>query len=222
MKFVYPDIDIVIDTDVDYVNSIVIENPNIMYAMLQDINEQIMGNSGISVVSDNNKILEISKSVEIITQFIPFEINKKSLVNKFMTKIATHAKSAEYYEKTMEVLSEIESYLIDLLWELDGNFEYDSIAIDSIIKAIGIKFREDYDKLSEKIIDYIELVTEYERKKLFFLVNLRSYVDDKEIEFLIETALGHNFNIILFDNCEHRKINNEKRYTIDNDRCIIS
>lgn len=222
MKFVYPDVDIVIDTDVDYVNSIVIENPNIMFAMLQDINEQIMGNSGISVVSDNNKILEVSKSVEVITQFIPFEINKKSLINKFVTKIATYAKSAEYYEKTMEVMSEIESYLIDLLWELDGNFEYDSIAIDSIIKAIGIKFREDYNTLSEKIIDYIELVTEYERKKLFFLVNLRSYVDDKEIEFLIETALGHNFNIILIDNCEHRKINNEKRYTIDNDRCIIS
>lgn len=222
MKFVYPDVDIVIDTDVDYVNSIVIENPNIMFAMLQDINEQIMGNSGISVVSDNNKILEVSKSVEVITQFIPFEINKKSLINKFVTKITTYAKSAEYYEKTMEVMSEIESYLIDLLWELDGNFEYDSIAIDSIIKAIGIKFREDYNTLSEKIIDYIELVTEYERKKLFFLVNLRSYVDDKEIEFLIETALGHNFNIILIDNCEHRKINNEKRYTIDNDRCIIS
>ena len=221
MKFVYPDIDIVIDTDEDYVNSIIIENPNIMSAMIQDINEQIIGNNGISVVSDNNKIMEISKSVEIITQFIPFEINKKSLMNKLVTKLATYAKSAEYYEKTMGVLSEIESYLIDLLWELDGSFEYDGIAIEPIIKAIGIKFREDYDKLSEKIIDYIELVTEYERKKLFFLVNLRSYVDDDEIEFLIETALGHKFNIILIDNCEHRKINNEKRYTIDNDRCII-
>lgn len=85
----YPDIDIVIDTDEDYVNSIIIENPNIMSAMIQDINEQIIGNNGISVVSDNNKIMEISKSVEIITQFIPFEINKKSLMNKLVTKLAT-------------------------------------------------------------------------------------------------------------------------------------
>lgn len=71
----------------------------------------------------------------------------------------------------------------------------------------------------ERLIDYMELVREFERDKLFVYVNLRSFFSHEEIERFLRTALDHGYRILLIDAQSHEKLQLENRVTVDNDLC---
>lgn len=82
-------------------------------------------------------------------------------------------------------------------------------------------FRDDYDRLGEKILDYIELVTEYDRKKLFIMLNLRSYIDDSEMEYFMKEVLQRKYHVLMIESSEHKKLLYEKRTVVDAFLCEI-
>lgn len=68
----------------------------------------------------------------------------------------------------------------------------------------------------------MELVREYERDKLFITVNLRSYIDDSEMEKFMKTILQHQIHLIMVENREYERLPDEDRYIIDSGLCEIS
>ncbi|MGN0504388.1 MAG: type II-A CRISPR-associated protein Csn2 [Ruminococcus sp.] len=222
MKFVYPEIDCVFDTDCGTINTLVIENQKLMYSLIDDIQKQLLGFDGRSVLSENDKILSLDKELELIDRFIPFDINSKALVSKIAADLEKKAISDEWYSRTCESISIIQSLLSSLAFDYSCNIEFSKIGIGSVIKASGIEICDEYNSLGEKIIDYLELVQEFVGKKLFVTVNLRSYISDKEAELFMQTALLHEFNVFMIENCEHKRLSYEKRLIIDADLCLIS
>ena len=182
--------------------------------------EQAEGKSGKTIVSRDGKELTFAKCVEVISQFVPFELSRRSLVNKV---IATIEKKAiqESYTSTMEIMTAIESFLMELIFDFPGDIVFQKIEIGAIIKSIGIRFCEDYDSLGEKIIDYMELVTEYDQSKLFILINLRNFITDREAQLFIDTVLQHQYHVLMIEGNAHSSLSKEKRYLIDLDCCEI-
>lgn len=221
MKIICSGISKIFDTDSDYINSIIIENPNLLRELCEDVYNQIQGVDGKTVVSIDDKPVDISKNVEILTQFVPFELNKKSLLNKLVAKIDNLAKDPEYYEYTISELANLENYLWKLTENVGGNVVFPKLTINSIVKAVGIEFDDDYKSLGEKIIDYMDLVREYDKDKLFMIVNLRSFISDEECSKMYDTMLRKRFHIIMIDNCEKTLCFNEKRVIVDSDCCEI-
>ena len=221
MKLVYPGINCVFDTDCDRVNCIVIENQSLFCSLLEDVDAQLNGFDGRLVISEGNKPLNVSKYFEVITQFIPFEMSRKSLVNKITAELEKKAVSSDFYAETAEIISRLENHLINLAFDFSCDINYNKLEIGSIIKASGIEINSNYDNLGEKIIDYMELVTEFDRRKLFFTVNLRSYLSDADTEEFMKTVVGHGFNVIMLESSEHPRLDSETRYIIDSDLCEI-
>lgn len=221
MKLVLPEIDHVFEDDQGYVNEILIENQGLFYRILFDIYEQSQGLDGKSVLSENDKQLPISKYLEVLDRFIPFELSKKSLISKLSAELEKKAIEPENYQTTMEMLSGIEKYLSDLSFGFDCDINFNTITIASLIKAAGISFSEDYDSLAEKVIDYMELVNEFDKHKLFILVNIRSYINDFELERFVETIISHSYSVIFLENKENVEVQGIRRYIIDKDLCEI-
>ena len=84
-----------------------------------------------------------------------------------------------------------------------------------------MEFRDDYISLPEKLLDYMELVTEYECKKLFITYNLRSIVSDNETNLFLDSVLQHEYNVLMIESSEHSRLANEQRYIVDADLCEI-
>lgn len=221
MKFTYPEIETVFETDCDKVNTLIIENQNLFTALQTDIYDQISGLDGKSVLSENDKLLNFGKSSEILVQFVPFRLNTKSLQTKVSSAFEKTAANEDYFAVTNKILGDIEAYLYNVSQNLNCDLNFPKVNISSLVKAVGFEFSEDYDSLGEKIIDYFELVTEFDRKKLFFTVNLRSYLNGKESELFLETVLKHGYNVIMFEAFEHKLLTNEKRVIIDSSLCEI-
>lgn len=220
MKFTYPAIGKVFDLEDERVHALTIENPKLFYELLSDLQKQIDGNDGKSVISKENKILQIPKSIELISQFISFDINQKSLINKALSKMEQIA-IEDYYAETMGQIGKLEGFLYKLASHCSGNIEFNKLEISGILHNAGFAFSNNHDSLCEKIADYMELVTDYIGEKAFFFVNLRSYVSEQDYGLLLDTITRHRYQALMIENHAYPLHKLEKRYIVDIDLCEI-
>ena len=121
----------------------------------------------------------------------------------------------------MKLLSEVENYLYDLSFELPCDIAFSKVSVSAIVRGAGIALREEYPTLGEKIIDYMELVTEFDRSKLFITVNLRSFIGDEEASRFMKTARDHGFPLLMVEAHARSLLEEEQRVIVDGDLCEI-
>lgn len=222
MKFAYPTIDEVFDTENGMYNSVIIENKNLFSEIITDLYNQKNGNTGKAVVSEDYMPVSVVKKVEIIDRFIPFEMNTKAILNAITSALEKSALSEENIGRSFEITAEVERFLTDIAFEFPCDISFSGVSVPSIIKHSGIAVESGFDNISEKVCEYMNLVTEFVGKKMFITLNMRSFINDDEMENFIKTVLTHGYNIIAFENCAYKKLKNEKRFIIDEDLCEIS
>ena len=148
-------------------------------------------------------------------------MNKKILINKVINRMQKLAMDEEHYYQTSELITLLESYLLDLSVELTGNIALSKITWENTIKAVGVEFADNYDSLAEKILDYMELVRDYDSERIFIMLNLRSYISDNEMNKFVNDVVVRGYKLLMLENTEYPIIEHEKRYIIDADKCII-
>ena len=156
-----------------------------------------------------------------ISDFISFESNKKSLLTKILKRMEETAQDENYFLRTHQLMAEIEQYLNDLSMEQDVDLVFSKLSLSNLLKAVGIRFLEDYTKIVDKIFSYINLVRRFEGDKLFVLVNLHSYVSNEDMNFFMNTLVAHGLYVLFIDNKEYPISKLEKRIIIDADLCEI-
>lgn len=222
MKFIYPGINNVFEITNQYVNTIVIENRKLFYNLCSDIYNQTEGLDGKVVLSKKDTPIPIAKNLELINDFIGFNINRKPLINKIIGALENIAIDAEHYLNTNRLLSDIEQSVNEWSFPLSCNIVTSKINVTNVLKAVGIEICDDYVGISgqaEKIIDYMELVREFDKDKLFITVNMRSFFPDSILTDFIKTVLDHDFKLLMIENCSYEKLPRENRRTIDEDYC---
>lgn len=203
------------------INSLVIENSSFFYDFISDLYKQTQDISGSVILSDDFVPVSISKNVELITQFVPFEINKKSLLNKICSSMEKTAIDESNFAKTQQLLASIETFFYDITMDYPCNLSCSNLSVNSIIKMLGITVTEEDCSLCEKTLDYMELVREYDKDKIFIFANMRNYISEQMMFDFSKSILSKKYSALFIDNCDNKKFDFEKRITIDNDLCEI-
>lgn len=222
MKFAHSKIDSVFDWREPLIPTLVIENQCLFRGILKDMRSASEGMSAPVVLSKNSKVLDFSKYAEVIYDFVNFSLNQRALVSKICAELERVAVSPEHYQRTQELLAEIECALDAWAFELSCDITATKISLPSLVKSLGIEVSDEYqgDRGEvEKIIDYMELVREFDRDKMFVTVNMRSYFADDIIYDFIQTLLSHEYKVLMIESCSHLPLKNEKRLTVDADLC---
>jgi len=221
MKLVFPELSRPIEFKEDKVQVLVLEAPTLFRSVIADIYKQCAGEGGVCVLSEKDTPIPFSKNAEIISSFIPFELNRKTLLNKIISAMEKISVNERFFLQTSEVLSSVERLVSDISYELSGEFECEKISTASLLKAVGIRIHEEPELSLSKVLDYMELVREYDREKLFIFVNLHSYFAVKEINAFYSTLLSHKYKALLIESHEHKRQPSEEIRTIDVDLCEI-
>lgn len=221
MKLVHPEVDEILDFDKNPVYTLVIENQEFYYKFICDIMKVCNGESGDCVFSDNDVTISANKYVELITDFIHFDINKSTILSKVNQAIEKISMDEIHFEEAQIILSQIERFMDEITLTFDANFYCDKISISQLIKACGIKAEDDYSKLEDKVYAYMNLANEFLGKILFVFVNFHAYVDDMAFKGFVDTAVMHGYKILFLDNKAYNQTPYEKRIIIDSDLCLI-
>lgn len=221
MKLTHPDLEYVPDTDGTGIPVLVIEEPKFFRSFLSDLFSQTDGLAGRAVLSINDAPVDMSKYLEIIDRFVPFEINRKPLLTKILTALEKTAMDEDHFLATREWLASIEKYIDNLAFSEDCDILCSKISVSPILRAVGVELQEQYGDPAEKILDYMELVRHYDRDKLFVTVNIRSFFSDKETAGFMKTARSHGFHLLMLESVERPRLPLEDRHVVDRDLCEI-
>ncbi len=219
MKIVYPGINSVIEIKNNTFNSLVIENPSLLYDFISDIKRQTKKFDGRAVFSFNDEVLEISEKVILLTDAYDININSKDTINKLIDLLSTKALSQECFEQSMQLITDINNYLSDLTWDFECDLQFDEIVPKQILKMAGVHFVDDTDNLEEKLLKYFDVIRLLLGEKLFILLNFRSFIENDRFEKLIMTLIDHGFYVLTIENKVFPLISGENRLTIDSSLC---
>lgn len=221
MKLVNMDLGIDIDVEENYIYELIIEHSDSFSRVVGSLIRQVDGDEGAFIVSDNNKAIKLDKQADIIVDYFSISPNNKKIISKLYSKL--EAVAEEYVIEK----AEINSRLISLLDKLTVSLGYGDIGYDldfkwtDIFKLYNVNFMDEYDSLLERLISYIKVLSELTDVKILFLVNVKSYLDEEEIGKLYQMVNYYKVSLILIESTERSRVNHEKRYIIDKDRCFI-
>lgn len=221
MKLATPLIEHVTEFREGAVYSLVIENQVCFRHLIADIASQIEGRSGEAVLSIDNTTVSFSKYAELLPYFIPFSLNRRTLLTKIVSALEKTGMDESHYLQTNTLLAELERYIGELAFMLPCDIQCGKMTLDSILKAAGVSIEEEADDLLERVLTYMELVHEFEHDKLYILVNMRSYVTDEQMNAFAETAIGKKFRVLLIETCDRSPFHGEVRWVVDRDWCEI-
>ena len=219
MILCHPQIERVFDFEESRIQSLVIEEPGFFRELMLDLYDQADGMEGRLVLSEDGKELAVGSCVELLDNCLHFSINSRTLVNRLTAAMERAAMSEAFFLKTSALLQQVEEYIDELAFNFDCDVACERCTAAGLLKAAGIYIRDEYDDPLERLADYMELIREFDRDKLFVLVNLRSFFADEHVEKFLDTVSAHGYRVLMLDSVSRKKLRAENRITIDNDLC---
>ena len=219
MKLVYGYMEHIISFEAGYASELIIENKKMFRELVNSLVNQIEGQRGDAVLSIDDKPVEMSKYADISMQFAPFEFNRKSLLTKLYSYLEREAVSPDMFLKTTDIITNLELFLSDLSDDLPFEIECKKLAIGNIVRAVSPEFVSTEEGSPESILNYMEIIRELDKDKLFIMVNMRAYFDDIDMQSFIDTACLHDFKLLLLESASYERLKNTRRYTVDKDLC---
>ena len=199
--------------------SLIIENQQLFRRFAEDIHSQLSGNDGDTILSIDNTPVAMSKNADIMESFAPFDINSKTLLSRISSAIEKTAVDEKHYMESSHLVSETENYISELCFSLPVTVECRKLSIGAIIKAASVAIADDFENEIEEIISYMSLVLDFDGKKCFIMLNMRSYFSDEEIEKFADEIKRKQLCVLMLENCTRKKIAGMEQLTIDIDLC---
>lgn len=221
MKLLYSDFSPPLLLDEGCVWSLVVENGPALRRLVMDLQQQIAGEKGDCVLSDADVPIEMAKYADLFVQFIPFTCNRKTLLSRVLDAAEQKSKDSEHFEQTYSLYAAIERHLLDCGEEFSLALDMEKVSVFGLYKLAGATIEEDRADTLGTILDYMDLVAELEREKVFFFVHLRSYFSDEEMQLFFRSTRQRKHRIILLESMERPLLEEEKRIIIDADLCEI-
>ncbi|MBQ7756668.1 MAG: type II-A CRISPR-associated protein Csn2 [Oscillospiraceae bacterium] len=214
--------DFIVELSEEWVCELIIENQREFSDIIKTLLSQKECDNEEIILSHNYEIQKFNNNVEIITSFIPFEINKKELLTKLYNQLKKISVNEEWYEKTIGIISEVENFIYDITDDYDEGISVTSPSdISGFLKLFDVKFDLNTDSIAETLFEYAGIVRKFLDKKVFVSVNLRSFVSDDECEMFYKTLTDHKIIWICIESSERTKLAYSKRTILDKDLCLI-
>lgn len=222
MRLVSGEYGIDIEIRENMVNVLVIEAPNVFSRVIEELMCQIEGEPGTFILSEQDAIKTISKEADMIVNPFRVDCNEKRIQQKLFQELSD-IMNEELVEQTVYLQGRIISYLEELLQKVPYPLDFDvEGSMPGLLKMCHVAFDNRIDTLVENIINYIKVLRKFCAIKVIFLVNLKLYLTQDELVELYKYAFYEKMSLILLENSDKGKLENESICILDKDMCIIN
>ncbi len=200
-----------------------IEDATYFSKVIQEFIDQSKTGEGKFVLSDGDKILDFTQTVDFI--FSPFVLNfeNKKFITGIVKQLQEIAQEEEYME-TQNISGEVFRYLYRLLDYMDVDVKLnDELDIQQLLlKVAGLHLVRDEGNLLECLTEYLFLSHKLLNTKLIVGVNFETYFSDDQLALLENTVIYGKISLLLLENkAKYGIINKWTGLIIDKDLCEI-
>ena len=200
---------------------LVIKNKKYIYLLVNSLLNEDIENKYLLIIDDNNKQQNNDDFIEFIPSIFLLNFNSK----KNLTIINKQIKN-QYKTRIKETIEIIYTYLLDLQKNICIDFDIELISNidlieDDILKLINFEIKDKYDSILDKIINYMKIINQLRKIKIFIFLNLSIYLNKEEIKLLLKESKYYDFKIILIENNEEIIDLFDTKRILDDDLCLI-
>ena len=221
MKLVHEEYDLALDLLENKVNVLVIERHSLFTEIIQELYKQCNGEEGHFIISYNQKILSMSKTVEIITDILGIDCNNKRMLASLYQEIEQLVNENLIMESA-QFNSSMIYYLERMLETVPYHLEYQADCIPTkIMKMVEMKFEMKDISLLERIVEYLGIKGKLYGTAVTIFVNLKMYLEKEELQSLYEYIFYNKLQVILIEGGVDAVLPEEQVTIIEVDKCII-
>lgn len=224
MKIVKEQFECPIELEEGRVAVLILEKQEKFTDFVSELKEQLSDNDSGWILSDNGEILPFSKKLELIIAPFATDLNQKRVLTKLYSVMEKRVVESEMLNEWRilysSMLGMVSNVMDNMPYILQCNQEGD---VTDLFKQLDVKFETNPENLLEKLIDYICVISEVFGKKVFVLVNIKSYFTKDELKLLYKKMFYEKIYLLLIENHDNNDIIEEERVTIiDKDMCVIN
>lgn len=221
MRLVYPEYGVELEFAENQVLVWAVEQPRAFAKVTGELWRQIQGADGGFILSEADKIYNMSKKMEFIVNPISISCNDRKIISKLYQELQNLA-SNELLEKTSDLNSRIITYLDELVSAVPYPLEFQlELDLAALMKGYGVTVEDRAENLLEKLIDYLKIMRQICHMDTFVILNLKQYLDKEELQSLYEFVFYEKINLLILEGKFTGCSNNEKYLILDQDLCII-
>ncbi len=221
-KIVYKNLDrhLILDKNIFY--NIVIKNHFEYYHLVNELIVLTSNNEEGSVtLSEDGKIYSLKKYCSILTNLFEIDLVDRKTINslyKYIDSVADKTKYFSHIEKLSgEICNIIEIIKLDIDIDVDYDDEFDLL---SVLKLANVIPRVSDGRFLLKLIDFIKLIVVLTNQDVFFILNLKDFLNEEDLIAFIKEMNLINVNIINIEtSVRPYKTENECDIIIDEDLC---
>lgn len=218
MKLINNELGIQIEFQENKAVVLVIESP---YIFAESVCDLLQENDEEFVLIEAEEQIKIQKEVEIITDPFRLELNSRKVLQKLYKEWSLTA------NEMMDQKADINAAIIETLNQLQmqssyGNIRFElELSWEEIFKAYQVRFENEDVGLLERLIAYIKIMSGLLKIRVVCFVNLKCYLTTEQLRQLYQMAFYCKMYLLLLETRETVRLEEEKVYIIDNDRCLI-
>jgi len=201
-----------------YVTSLEIENKKLFFRIVNDFCNIANGNITDEIyISEENEEIDISNKVNIVIDYFNLDFNTRKNLNELTKNLKDNLGEKELIEITT-YYNKIEKIIVGKATETTVKLNIpNEFNIDNLLKNFKFEI-EEKTNLINKLYLLLDLEMLLNYNKLIIFVNIKQYLEKKDIEELIKYAQYNELNLLLIDNNSYGiTMNNEKKLIVDND-----
>lgn len=212
---------ICLDLKENQIINLIIENRNEFADIIRELCLQINGQEGSFVLSHQDTILTLSKYADFISNPVMVDCNEKRVINALYKELDEIVKEQMVPQKNY-----INSQILNFLQEVQNRIPYHTdfgtdIDILGIFKIYNIHIDSDVDSIIDKFVDYIRALHQICKVEVFFVLNLKFFFSDEELNELYKICNYEKISLINIEGMQTKALKGEKQFIIDKDLCII-
>lgn len=206
----------------EFVQLLIIENPHEFYKFVDMFDCSIKGEESELSFLRNGKPIYPDREGCIICDPFHFDLNDKKVINLLFKNLAELCKYGETQLELSTVNTDIGILFAELFESLPFSLTYSELTVEELLKSADVHFEKIYDTLLEKIICYINVMTELKHCGFFVFVNLKSVLCDEELASLYHHCALEKVGLLLIEYGKCRPLSSEeKAIIITEDLCEI-
>ena len=204
------------------INYLILENQKYLSRYINELRSQIEGMQGMFVLSEDNVVLDVRRSVELIIDPFSNDPNNRGALNRLFVKMKDEA-YADKYKSTDELIQMIFSAIQTLINNQAMAVTFDEqLDIVGLFKLLGVKFECSSESLLENLCEYMRIQRDYSNTLLFIFVNIRCFLTAEELEGLYQFLFYNKISVLMIENNVFETNDRENIKIIDKDLCEIN
>lgn len=220
MKIVHPYYFDPITVSSENPETLVIEKGDYLRRVMAELSEQYKAGVGQFVVSEDNQIKDLSKSVNLITDIFQLDLDGKA----FKTRIQSYLANVCFdSEEGAQLVSKIKQYAYKLAEQSVYPITFESeFQLTDLIRFLDFRFYPDSDSMIESISEYMAGTMNILKKKLCITLNLKDFMNQREYREFVKQLQYKDVELLMIERHVHKELDDINHLRIiDKDLCVI-